>query len=84
MMITEQPSTDILISQAPGGHWASFRRQPDGTLRRLASPRLPLRATREQAESDLRAYAYHKFVNSGPAEALAWDNVYDRLLGKEA
>jgi hypothetical protein len=79
-MIQDAPSTDILVSQAPGGHWCSFRRAPDGSLRRLSSPRLPTRHSRAEAESDLRAYAYHKIVTAGPAEAAAWDAVYGRLV----
>lgn len=79
-MITDAPSTDIVVSQAPGGHWCSFRRQPDGSLRRLSSPRLPTRHSRAEAESDLRAYCYHKTYHSSREDCATWYAVYLGLL----
>jgi len=41
-----------------GRSWGTYWRMPNGSLRRLRS--LPIRATREEAEHDLAAYAAAK------------------------
>ena len=48
-------SIDLIVSDGLSGGraWATYRRKPNGSLARVKSPRLPLRATREEAEHDL-------------------------------
>ncbi len=46
------------ISQ--GRWWTTFRRQPNGSLRRVRSAALPERPTREEAEHDLACWLYDR------------------------
>ncbi len=39
-----------------GTSWATYRRGPSGSLQRVKSPALPLRATRQEAEHDLAVW----------------------------
>jgi len=44
----------IVSAGISGGEWwATYTRRPSGGLRRVKSPKLPLRATRAEAERDL-------------------------------
>ena len=46
-----------VVSGGIGGHsWATYRRMPTGSLRRVVSPHLPLRTTRKYAMVDLWVY----------------------------
>jgi len=40
-----------------GRSWATYYRKPSGSLARLKTPRLPLRASRAEAQADLDEYA---------------------------
>ncbi len=53
-----EPEPEYIVSDgiSNGATWATYRRRRNGSLQRVKSPHLPLRATREQAEHDLAVY----------------------------
>ncbi len=81
IVITEAPSMDLIIAPILIGYWGTFRRSTDGSLARLKSPRLPPRATRQEAERDLLVYADHKANH--PASDTGIKTIAIRKIGGE-
>lgn len=54
--------TDYTVTQGIGssGPWFVAARRPSGSLRRIVSKALPLRASREESERDLAAWLEKK------------------------
>ena len=48
-----------------GKTWGTYERKPNGALRRIVSPRLPLRATREEALEDFWVWIGQRSLGDG-------------------
>ncbi len=53
---------NYVVSQGIGssGPWMVFERRPSGSLRRICSKALPIRASREEVQEDLRKWLEQK------------------------
>lgn len=51
-------STGISGGNPANRKWATYERKPNGSLRRVKSKYLPLRATKEEAEEDLAEWLH--------------------------
>lgn len=62
----------LLISDgiSRGASWGTYRRKGNGSLRRVVSPALPLRPTREEAERDLDAWRAARREARGSAHRI--------------
>lgn len=76
----------LMVSDGDSGGmvYATYRRRPDGSLRRVASVRLPLRPTREEAKLDLFAWLHEWAVTDQLAseEAAAYHEIRASLLAR--
>jgi len=78
-------SEDFFVSQGIGSGtdlWMTFTRRPSGSLRRVSSPYLPMRETREEAERDLDKWLSMKANLLCPKEASAYGPTYRARLAR--
>jgi hypothetical protein len=56
--VTPEQIGQLVISDgiSKGKTWGTYRQLPNGSLKRVVSPQLPLRATKSQAEADLATW----------------------------
>ena len=72
----EADGSIITVRQGLGDDWGSFRQAASGSWHRVKSPKFPMRATREEAEIDLIAWA--------EAKGLEWvDTETGEIVGGE-
>lgn len=59
------PRPEYFVSDgiSRGQYWFTCYRRQNGSLRRVCSPKLPIRATKEEAERDLAAWREEKGVH---------------------
>jgi hypothetical protein len=67
---------------ADSGPWMTFTRRESGALRRVSSPRLPMRETREEAELDLDRWLAQKAYLLCPKEASIYGPTYRARLAR--
>jgi hypothetical protein len=70
------------IAREPDAPWFVAEQKPNGSLRRVRSPKLPMRATQREAEDDLAAWLGCKVHLQCPAQAKPYMQAYQELIEK--
>lgn len=76
----------VVTTGLAGRGWGTFERKANGNYRRLASPRLPMRDTYQEALEDFRAWVELQvdwFEGTGRSRQ-EWQPVYDALCAERA
>ncbi len=70
------------IGASPDAPWFTAERRPNGSLRRVCSPALPLCATQREAEDNLLAWLGMKVHLCGPSVGAQYSADYNALVEK--
>ncbi len=63
-----ETTDELIVSTGIGGDgWATYRRAKNGSLHRVKSPRLPVRATKREAQEDLYDWLHQQLNQKGRA-----------------
>lgn len=77
-------SDEYIISGGLGGKsWATYRRKPNGSLHRVVSMHLPVRATQAEAQRDFEHWVSLKANLGSSRERQEFEPIYREILGRE-
>jgi hypothetical protein len=72
----------LLVCAGLGGDtFAAYERKPNGALKRLVSPALPVRKTRDEAQRDFEAWVIDRWRRGTKAEKIDIHPIFLRIFG---